>query len=158
MESLVLLLLLLACPVGMGVGVWLGARRGSQPSPTPLPDAPVLHARADLHEQPAAEPDTAAQARPFRFLWLDWRLVGSVALAGVLLWRVAPQLLPPAVILLLLLACPVSHYLLMRGAPGASCRSAPQDRWAAQRVRTRPAGGGEEGFGTRGHTGGQRGG
>ncbi|MFN3286225.1 MAG: hypothetical protein ACK45F_08085 [bacterium] len=143
MESLVLLGLLLACPVGMGVAMWLGMRRGHQPPSTPLPAAPVMLARANLDEQQAARPDTAAQARPFRFLCLDRRVVGAVALAGVLLWRLAPQLLLPAVILLLLLACPLSHYLLMRGAPGASCHAAPQEPPGAQQARTPPAGQGK---------------
>ncbi len=154
MESLVLLL---ACPVGMGVAMRLGTRRAQQASLAPLPDAPALSARANLREQQAARPDTAAQARPFRLLCVDWRVVVAVALAGVFLWRLAPQLVLPAVILLLLLACPVSHYLLLRGAPGAPCHSAPQEPSGAQQARTPPAGQGEQAFGARWHAGGQRG-
>ncbi len=138
MESLVLLL---ACPVGMGVAMRLGTRRAQQASLAPLPDAPALSARANLREQQAARR----------------RVVVAVALAGVFLWRLAPQLVLPAVILLLLLACPVSHYLLLRGAPGAPCHSAPQEPSGAQQARTPPAGQGEQAFGARWHAGGQRG-
>lgn len=147
MDALVLLLLLLACPVSMGVATWLGTRRGQQPSGTSLPDASVLPARPGLQQQQATQPDGAAQARPSHLLCVDWRIVGAVALAAVLLWRLAPQLVLPAVILLLVLACPISHYLLMRGGlmragPGTSCHSTPQQPSGAQ-ARTPPSGQGE---------------
>ena len=45
---------------------------------------------------------------------LNWKVLGGLAAAGVGLWVVAPDLVGAALPVLLVLACPLSMFLMMR--------------------------------------------
>jgi hypothetical protein len=49
---------------------------------------------------------------------LNWKVLGSLALAGLVIWAVAPKLVVGAVPVLAVLACPLSMMLMMRGMHG----------------------------------------
>ncbi|MGH2664092.1 MAG: DUF2933 domain-containing protein [Actinomycetota bacterium] len=46
---------------------------------------------------------------------LNWKVLGGLAAVGVGVWAVAPDLVSSALPLLLVLACPLSMFLMMRG-------------------------------------------
>jgi hypothetical protein len=49
---------------------------------------------------------------------LNWKVIGALALLGLGIWSVAPNLLAAALPVLLLAACPLSMLLMMRGMQG----------------------------------------
>jgi Protein of unknown function (DUF2933) len=49
---------------------------------------------------------------------LNWKVIGALALLGLGIWAVSPNLLGAALPVLLLAACPLSMLLMMRGMQG----------------------------------------
>lgn len=56
----------------------------------------------------------------------NWKVVAGLAAAGLGIWAVAPNLVGAALPLLLLAACPLSMFLMMRGMGGGQCANQPQ--------------------------------
>jgi hypothetical protein len=59
-------------------------------------------------------------------LCLDWKVVGGLALVGLGIGIVAPTLVWAALPVLVVLACPISMLLMMRGMGGAQCAVQPE--------------------------------
>lgn len=133
MDSLLpLLLLLVACPLGMGIATWLSMRTGQRGRSVAIPAAP-LPASAPAADGPRSVEGPGAGQSP-RLLCRDWRVLAGLAAVGALVWVVAPQLVVPLLVLLAVLACPLSHLLLMRGAAGCSCHPTGHEPTPAPRV------------------------
>jgi Protein of unknown function (DUF2933) len=49
---------------------------------------------------------------------LNWKVIGALALVGLGIWSVSPNLLAAALPVLLLAACPISMLLMLRGMQG----------------------------------------
>lgn len=62
---------------------------------------------------------------------LNWRVLGALAALGVGIWIVAPNLIATAAPLLLLAACPLSMWLMMRGMSGGQQRGSNDSRSTA---------------------------
>ncbi len=56
---------------------------------------------------------------------LNWKVVGGLAVVGLAIWTVAPNLVWAALPLLLLAACPLSMLLMARGMQGSQCAAQP---------------------------------
>ncbi len=65
----------------------------------------------------------------------DWRVLTGLAAIGVGIWIVAPQLIAPALPILVVLVCPLSMLLMMRMMGNSTAQSgsaiSPTDRLAA---------------------------
>ena len=103
MAYLLSLLPFLACPIMMGLMMWL-MMRGGQKS-----DAPQRHAAIQ------SEPPKVAKRNTLIDMCLNWKVVAGLAVVGVGVWIVAPNLVWAAVPILLVLACPISMLFMMRG-------------------------------------------
>ncbi len=57
---------------------------------------------------------------------LNWKVIGGLAVVGLGVWAVAPNLVWAAAPLLLVAACPLSMLFMMRGRPSSQCASQPQ--------------------------------
>ncbi len=60
---------------------------------------------------------------------LNWKVIGALALVGLGIWAVAPNLIFAAAPILLFAACPLAMWLMMRGMTGQQPGS--HDRHAA---------------------------
>lgn len=67
---------------------------------------------------------------------LNWKVVAGLAAVGVGIWAVKPSLIGAALPLLLLAACPLSMFFMMRGMGGGQCASQPQQAEAKQGLGT----------------------
>jgi len=63
----------------------------------------------------------------------NWKVVAGLAVVGVGVWAVKPELIGAALPLLLVAACPLSMLFMMRGMGGGQCASQPQQSREAQR-------------------------
>ena len=114
MAYLISLLPALACPIGMGLMLWLMSRQA-----TPTQQAENRTGIA----QPHAE--QAGVSRSRFHLCLNWKVLASLAVVCAAVWALAPHLLAVAIPLLIVLACPLSMLLMMRGMHGGQCATAP---------------------------------
>ncbi len=57
---------------------------------------------------------------------LNWKVLAGLAVVGLGIWVVAPNLIVAALPLLLLAACPLSMLLMMRGMQGGQCSAEPE--------------------------------
>jgi len=65
---------------------------------------------------------------------LNWKVVAGLAVVGLGVWALAPNLVGAAVPLLLVAACPLSMLLMMRGMQGGQCASQPAQQSSSQPV------------------------
>ena len=60
-----------------------------------------------------------------RGMCLNWKVIAGLAVLGVGVWLWAPDLAAAALPLLLVVACPLSMLLMMRGMQDGQCSSQP---------------------------------
>lgn len=123
MQYILSLLPLLACPVGMGLMMWFMMRGNKQeqaPQRTdPLPASAYQTPVEATHESPRRN-----SPLQILFMCLNWKVVAGLAVVGVIVWAVAPQLLLGAIPLLIVAACPLSMLFMMRGMQGGGKKTA----------------------------------
>ncbi|GBD29851.1 hypothetical protein HRbin32_00943 [bacterium HR32] len=134
MESLIPLLFLLACPLGMGLAMWLVTRAGRRHPGGPGSVLPASVAGTPQLRDPRPwGPQEEWTPRRGRAVCLDWRAMVGLGIIAVLVWLLAPKFLWLALVVLALLACPLSMYLMTRGMQHNSCAPGP----GGQGVRSR---------------------
>lgn len=69
----------------------------------------------------------------------NWKVVAGLAAVGLGLWAAAPNLAMAALPFLLMAACPLSMFLMMRGMGGGPCSTQPT-RTSQQEGAGQPAG------------------
>ena len=107
MEILLRYLPMLACPLIMGTLMWAMSRNNNQTQQM-QPGEQACHA-------------APGNASPLRKVWsmvqccLNWKVLAGVAAVGVGMWLAAPALFASALPVLLILICPLSMVLMLRG-------------------------------------------
>ena len=114
MAYLLSLLPALACPLLMGLMMWL-MMRGNKDQSGEKADQVLARSSDDSMN--------ASQKRSMGglHLCLNWKVVAGLAVVGLGTWVVAPNLVWAAVPVLVVLACPLSMLLMMRGMGGTQC-------------------------------------
>ena len=120
MQYILSLLPVLACPVGMGLMMWLMMRQGKEHRPPDASpqreDRPVASPRAS---PVTSTPMPSQHASPLKAIWdcvqmcLNWKVLLGLAVVGLAIWVVAPQLVLAALPLLLVVVCPLSMLVMM---------------------------------------------
>lgn len=86
---------------------------------------------------------SAPQKKGLLAYCLNWKVLGGLAMVGLGLWVVAPNLVARALPLLLLAACPLSMLLMMRGMRHGTQSDAsshtPAEAESARGSHTQPA-------------------
>ena len=145
MQYILSLLPVLACPVGMGLMMWLIMRQGKEQMPPDAApqqeDRPVASPRASL-----VTPTLMSSQRtsPLKAIWdcvqmcLSWKVLAGLAVVGLAVWVVAPQIVLAALPLLLIVVCPLSLLVMlgkMRGGQPAQANQCPaEDRTRDEQV------------------------
>ncbi len=137
MQYILSLLPVLACPVGMGLMMWLIMRQGKEQMPPDASpqreDRPVASPRAS---PVTSTPMSSQHTSPFKAIWdcvqmcLNWRVLVGLAVVGLVVWVVVPQLVLAALPLLLIVACPLSMLVMigrMRGGQPAQANQLPAE-------------------------------
>lgn len=104
----------LACPLLMGLMMWL-MMRGNKDQPGEKANQVLARASDD----PMNAPQKSSMGG--LHICLNWKVVAGLAVVGLGTWVVAPNLVWAAVPVLVVLACPLSMLLMMRGMGGAQC-------------------------------------
>ena len=114
MAYLLSLLPALACPLIMGLMMWFMMRGNKEQAGE---QADRVHARSP------GESMNVPQKRSMGglHLCLNWKVVAGLAVVGLGVWVVAPNLVWATVPVLVVLACPLSMLLMMRGMGSAQC-------------------------------------
>ena len=146
MQYILSLLPVLACPVGMGLMIWFMMRGSKDQSPdvatreqTPL-ETRSVPVRVPAPSTPRQESPISSPSSPLKAIvdcvqmCLNWKVLVGLAVVGLAVWIVAPQLVLAALPLLLVAACPLSMLVMMgrmRGGQSAQANQPP----AAGRTR-----------------------
>ena len=130
MQYILSLLPLLACPVGMGLMIWFMMRGSKDQSPdvaareqTPL-ETRSVSARVPAPSTPRQESSISSPSSPLKAIvdciqmCLNWKVLAGLAVVGLIVLVVAPQLILAALPILLIAACPLSMLFMMRGMAG----------------------------------------
>jgi len=64
----------------------------------------------------------------------NWKVIAGLAVVGLGIWAVAPDVAVATLPLLILAACPLSMLLMMRGMQGGQCASGPQQAGSPTRA------------------------
>ena len=114
MAYLLSLLPALACPLMMGLMMWL-MMRGNKDQPGEKANQVLMHPSDDVMN--------TSQKRSIGGLHicLNWKVVAGLVVVGLGIWIVAPNLVWAAVPVLVVLACPLSMLLMMRGMSSSQC-------------------------------------
>jgi hypothetical protein len=105
-----------ACPFGMGLMMWI-MMRGHQGKGTPT---------ANMQDGQMQDGGVVTRINKRPGFCLNWKVVGGLAAVGLGTWVMAPHLLEMALPALLLLACPLSMLLMMRGMRKGACAVQPE--------------------------------
>ena len=137
MQYILSLLPVLACPVGMGLMMWLIMRQGKEHTPPAAEkqqeDRPVA---APLASPVTSTPMSSKHTSPLKAIWdcvqmcLNWKALLGLAVVGLAIWVVAPQLVLAALPLLLVVVCPLSMLVMigrMRGGQPAQANEFPAE-------------------------------
>jgi len=114
MAYLLSLLPALACPLMMGLMMWL-MMRGNKEQAGEKPDQ--MLARSSDNSINASQKRSMGRLH----ICLNWKVVATLAVMGLGTWLVAPNLVWAAVPILVVLACPLSMLLMMRGMGSTQC-------------------------------------
>ena len=122
MQYFLSLLPLLACPIGMGLMVWLMMRQGKEQTPPDASPQPEDRRVASPMAPPMTSTSMSSQnTSPLKAIWdciqmcLNWKVLAGLAVVGLIVLVVAPQLILAALPILLIAACPLSMLFMMRG-------------------------------------------
>ena len=125
MQYILSLLPLLACPIGMGLMVWLMMRLGKEQTPADASPQPEDRRVASPMAPPMTSTSMSSQnTSPLKAIWdciqmcLNWKVLAGLAVVGLIVLVVAPQLILAALPILLIAACPLSMLFMMRGMAG----------------------------------------
>ena len=137
MQYLLPLLPVLACPVGMGLIMWLITRQGKEHTPSDVSPQREDRSVASPRASPVTlTPMSSQHTSPLRAIWdcvqmcLNWKVLVGLAVVGLAVWVVAPQLVLAALPLLLIVACPLSMLVMMgrmRGGQPAQANQFPAE-------------------------------
>ena len=114
MEIVLQYLPILACPIMVGLGMFLMTRNTANRAGESNPAKQLTPGEQRCHAE-------KTNASPLRKAWdmiqccLNWKVLASIAVAGLGLWLLAPSLLASALPVMLILLCPLSMLLMMRG-------------------------------------------
>lgn len=120
METILRLLPVLACPIMMGLLIWAMSRNNTNNTTATATDMNVQRAQGVQEPYRA----TAANASPFRSVvdmikcCLNPKVLAGLAVVGVGVLVIAPNLAASVLPLLVVLACPLSMLFMMRAMRG----------------------------------------
>ena len=117
MAYLVSLLPFLACPLMMGLMFWM--MRGNKDQSTEQ----THRAHLTTANESTKAPQNSAMGG--LHICLNWKVVAGLAAVGLGIWVVAPSLVWAALPILVVLACPLSMLLMMRGMGSGQCAAQP---------------------------------
>jgi hypothetical protein len=130
MAYLVSLLPALACPLIMGLMMWFMMRGNKDHAGE---TASQVDARSPGESMNASQKSSMGRFH----LCLNWNVVAGLAVLGLGIWVVAPNLVWAALPILVVLACPLSMLFMMRGM-GGSQRAIPPESEQRQVGAQRP--------------------
>ena len=121
MQYILSLLPVLACPLGMGLLMWFMMRSHKADTDQAQCRPNQAYMNPDSELPPTREPTTRGEApqKPSVFtlfgMCLNWKVLVGLAVVGILVLIVNPQIGLALVPLLLIAACPLSMLFMMRG-------------------------------------------
>lgn len=116
MQYILSILPLLACPLGMGLLTWFMLRGTKDQSTREVGQVP-MSAYSEPVEVTDSSPDGASLLKTI-ISCLNWKVLAGLAVVGLIVLVVAPQLIWAALPILLVAACPLSMLFMMRSMSG----------------------------------------
>jgi len=114
----------------MGLLMWLLMRGTKEQAPNEADQAP-LDTSSKSSEVTNESPKRGSMLSML-FMCLNWKVVAALAVVGLIVGIVAPQLLLGVIPLLILAACPLSMLFMMRGMQGG-------EQSSSQSLQVRPS-------------------